>query len=199
MVSNPGGKRAVFLDRDGTVNILKPGEYVFHKRDLRLHNGAAQAIRSLNLLGYLVIIVTNQGVVAREKASEKTIEEFHEELIKRLKKKGVKLDAIYYCPHHPDGTHKKLGIVCKCRKPEIGMIKEAAKKFKIDLKRSFLVGDSTSDIAAGNKAGLTTIAVKTGYAGKDGKHKAKPDLVARNLPEAVKLIRGLALLTGKPK
>jgi histidinol-phosphate phosphatase family protein len=199
MASRPGGKsvyspkqkrrRAVFLDRDGTVNALRFNEYIVHPRMMRLLPGAAQAIRAMNRLGYLVIIVTNQGVIAREKATHKGLEEIHGKLIARLKKHGAKIDAFYYCPHHPDGTQKELGIVCKCRKPEIGMIQDAVKEFGIDPKRSFMVGDTTGDILVGKRAGLTTILVGTGYGGKDKKHDVKADHTARNLTEAARIIK----------
>jgi len=184
-------KRAVFLDRDGTI-IKEIGDLTL--RDIwrvRFFKGAVEAIKKLNQLGFIVVLVTNQPVVARGLATEKEVDQIHAILVKRLAKKGAKIDAVYYCPHHPEATLPKYRVRCRCRKPNIGMIIKAVKNFKIDLKKSFIIGDRTADIAAGNRARIKTILVKTGYAGKDGKYNGKPDFVARNLREAVEVIKTL--------
>jgi mannose-1-phosphate guanylyltransferase/phosphomannomutase len=184
-------KRAVFLDRDGTI--IKEIGYLT-LRDIgrvRFFKGAAEAIKKLNQLGFIVVVVTNQPVVARGLATEKEIDKIHAILVNRLAKKGAKIDAIYSCPHHPEATLPKYRVRCRCRKPNIGMIMKAAKKFTINLKKSFIVGDRTADIAAGQRAGVTVVLVKTGYGGKDGKYDGKPDFVARNLREAVEIIKTL--------
>lgn len=182
-------RRAVFLDRDGTL-IKEVGDLTLtHIKKVRFFKGVAEAIKELNRLGFIVVIITNQPVVARGLATEKEVDQIHAILVKRLAKKGAKIDAIYSCPHHPKATLPKYRVRCRCRKPNIGMIMKAAKKFGIDLKKSFIIGDRTADIAAGNRSGMKMILVKTGYAGKDGKHEGKPDFVARNLKEAVKIIK----------
>lgn len=183
-------KKAVFLDRDGTIN-----REVDNLRDLsQLHllPGAARAIARLNKLGYLVIVVTNQPVVARGLITEKELDEIHAVLIDRFKKKGSHIDAVYYCPHHPEANLKKYRLQCRCRKPNIGLIKTAVEKFGVDTKKSFMIGDSTRDVLAGERAGLRTILVKTGYAGKDGKYKIQPDFFVKNLSKAVEIIKKYA-------
>lgn len=179
--------KAVFLDRDGTIN-----HEVHHLRrveDLRLLPGTAKAIHDLNRLGYLVIVITNQSAIARGLVDEAGARAIHDELVGRLSKKGASLDGIYYCPHHPKGAVEKYRRVCVCRKPETGMIRKAAKKHNIDLKKSFFIGDTTCDIETGSRAGLTTILVKTGYGGKDGAHKVVSDFTVRNLREAARIIK----------
>lgn len=184
-------QRAVFLDRDGTIN--REVDILRRLDQLNILPGAAQAIRELNRLGYLAIVITNQPVVARGWLTEKEIDEIHAVLVERLGKKGAKLDAIYYCPHHPNANLKRYRLECRCRKPNIGLVREAIKKFKINPRKSFMVGDSTRDILTGKRVGLKTILVKTGYAGKDGKYNAVPDFVAKDLREAVRIIRRVTL------
>jgi mannose-1-phosphate guanylyltransferase / phosphomannomutase len=179
--------KAVFLDRDGTINIEV--EYLRHVKQLRMLSGVAGAIKELNMLGFLVVVLTNQAVIARGWLSEKGLDEIHAVMIKRLGRYGAKIDAIYYCPHHPNADLKKYKMECRCRKPNVGMIIDAVKKYKIDRKKSFMIGDTTRDILAGKKARLRTILVKTGYAGEDGKHEINPDFVAKDLRGAVKVIK----------
>lgn len=182
-------KRAVFLDRDGTIIRELDNMRLSDLPRMRFFPKVAEAIRSLNKLGFLVIVITNQPVVSRGWATEREVDQIHAVLVQRLAKKGAKIDAVYFCPHHPDANIPKYRKRCRCRKPNIGMIIKAAKKFNIDLKKSFIIGDRTADIAAGNRAGMRVILVKTGYAGRDGKHKGKPDFVAKNLREAVGIIQ----------
>ncbi len=179
--------RAVFLDRDGTVN--KEVDNLRSLGQLRILPGVAPAIRELNKLGFLVIVITNQPVVSRGLVTEKEVDAIHAVLVRRLGQKGAKLDAVYYCPHHPMAQVRKYRVVCRCRKPNTGLIIKATKKFGINLKKSFMVGDSTRDVLAGKNANMKTILVKTGYAGKDGKYNVKPDFTAKNLNEAVKIIK----------
>lgn len=186
-------EKAVFLDRDGTIN--REVDVLRSACELRILRGAAKAIRALNKLGFLVVVITNQAVVARGWIKEKGVDRIHAVLVNRLKKRGAQIDAIYYCPHHPQANLKKYRLRCRCRKPNIGMILKAAKKLGIKIRGSFMVGDTTRDILAGKRARLKTILVKTGYGGEDGYHKnVKPDYVAKNLLEAVRIIKNL-----KPK
>ena len=179
--------KAVFLDRDGTIN--REVDVLRDVRQLRVLPGAADAIKKINKLGFLAVVITNQPVVARGWRTEKELDEIHAVLIKRLARKNARLDAIYYCPHHPEANLKKYRLRCRCRKPNIGMITKAVKKFKINIKKSFIIGDSTRDVLTGKRAGLKTILVKTGYAGRDGKYNVKPRFIAKNLKEAVEIIR----------
>jgi histidinol-phosphate phosphatase family protein len=183
-------KRAVFLDRDGTIN--KEVDNLRSVKQLRLLPGVTEAIKKLNKLGCLVVVVTNQPVVARGLATEGEVDEIHAVLLKRLAKKGARIDAIYYCPHHPEASIKRYRLSCRCRKPNIGMLLKAIKKFKISPKDSFIIGDRTADILTGKRAGLRTILLKTGYAGQDGKYNIKPDLVVKNISEAVRRIKTYA-------
>lgn|SRR3989338_10439999 len=179
--------RAVFLDRDGVIN--REVDILRSVKQLRLLPMAAQAIKKINNLGFLAVIVTNQPVIARGWLTEKKVDEIHAVLAKRLKMGGAKLDAIYYCPHHPNANLKKYRMECSCRKPNTGLIKKAAKELNINLKKSFMVGDRTADILAGKRVGLKTILVKTGYAGNDGKYEVMPDFTARNLLEAATIVK----------
>lgn len=154
-------QRAVFLDRDGTLN-----KYVGFLRDindLELLPGTAEAVRTINRSGYLAVVVTNQPVIARGEVTVEQLEEIHNKLETMLGAEGAYLDAIYYCPHHPHkgyaGEIPELKINCDCRKPKPGMLLKAARDLNIDLSRSWMVGDGESDIQAGKAAGCHTALV----------------------------------------
>jgi len=174
--------KAVFLDRDGVIN--EEVDHLNNAANLRILPGVAPAIRALNEKNYRVIVISNQSAVAKGMATEGVVQEINAKIKASLAHDGAHIDAIYYCPHHPEGSVKEYAIVCDCRKPGVGMIQQAAKEHDIDLRGSFLIGDKTSDILAGKRTGLTTILVRTGYAGKDGAHKVIPDLVADDLVAA---------------
>ena len=154
-------RKAVFLDRDGTINQHKG--YIFHPSQIELIPGVANAINTFHGLGYLVIIITNQPVVARGECSEVELETIHNRLIYLLAKQGAYIDDIYYCPHHPDsgfeGENKAYKIDCECRKPKPGMIFEAADKWNIDLKQSFMAGDSLIDVQTAINSGCQPVIV----------------------------------------
>jgi histidinol-phosphate phosphatase family protein len=183
-------REAVFLDRDGVIN--EEVDLVRSPSQLKLVRGSTEAIRMLKQSGFLVIAVTNQPVVARNMCSEEDLAKIHEKLKEMLAAEGARLDAIYYCPHHPDRGYPeenpKYKIDCGCRKPKTGMIEQATEDFIIDPKESFMVGDTTRDVQTGKNAGCRTILVRTGFGGRDGKFDAKPDYVCENLLEAAKLI-----------
>lgn len=180
-------RRAVFLDRDGVIN--KDVHHLNKVADLKLLRGSTEAIKALNRMEYLVVVISNQAAVAKGMLTLEGLDEIHAVLIQRLGARGATVDAIYYCPHHPEGTVKKHAIRCTCRKPNPGMILKALKKFAIDPKKSFMIGDTTSDILAGKRAKLRTILVKTGYGGRDRKHEVEPDFVVRNLAAAVEVVK----------
>jgi len=171
--------RAVFLDRDGVIN--KEIDYAHKIEDFVLLPNVIEALKLLTETDYKIIVVSNQAGIAKGIHSKQDADKLFAYMKKILSEKGIRIDAVHYCPHHPDDG-------CECRKPNIGMLKKAEKEFDIDLSKSFIIGDKTSDIKAGENAGCTTILVKTGYGGKDGKNKAKPDFVADDLMEAVKII-----------
>ena len=183
-------QRCVFLDRDGTLNRYKG--LIDRPEQLELEEHAAEAVGLLNTSGYLAMVVTNQPVVARGMCSMDEVRELHYKLGMLLGEKGAYLDDIVFCPHHPDKGYPEENPVykidCQCRKPKTGMIDELAKKYNIDINQSWLIGDTTRDIECGRRAGLRTVLVKTGEAGKDGKYEAKPDLVAEDILLAVRMI-----------
>ena len=157
-------QRAIFLDRDGTIN-----KYVGFLRnidDFELIDGIAEAIRKINESGYLAIVVTNQPVIARGEVSFDELEEIHNKMETLLGKEGAYLDAIYYCPHHPhkgyEGERLELKIDCDCRKPKPGMLLKAAADFNIDLSQSWMVGDGENDVKAGLNAGCKTALIGQG-------------------------------------
>ena len=183
-------QKCVFLDRDGTINRYKG--FISKEEEFELEDGAAKAIRTLNEIGYLAIVVTNQPVVARGMCAMEDVRQIHRKMQVLLGKEGAYLDDIVFCPHHPDKGYPEENpdykVVCNCRKPSTGMIDEMVEKYNIDISHSFMIGDSTVDVQAGKNAGLQTILVTTGQAGKDGKYVVMPDKTAKNLPEAVAFI-----------
>ena len=182
-MSLSGSKGAAFLDRDGTI--IRQVELMHEVSQLRLLPGAAAAICRLNAKDFLVVVVTNQPVVARGVASEQEIKLVHEELNRRLQARGAHIDAFYFCPHHPNATLEQYRTTCPCRKPEPGMILRAAEEHGVDLSRSVMIGDSTQDVLAGNRAGVHTILVRTGHGGRDPwQYQCLPDWTANNLLEA---------------
>ncbi len=186
-------QKAIFLDRDGTINILKG--FMTDPEKLELEENAAVAIRLINQSGYLAIVVTNQPVIARGECTYEILDEIHRKMKTLLGREGAYLDDIYYCPHHPDkgfdGEVPELKIVCSCRKPKTGMIDAAVLKYNIDVSQSWVVGDGTLDIALGKNAGCKTILLRTGVAGEDKKFDAVPDYTDDDLFAAVRRITGL--------
>lgn len=153
-------KRAVFIDRDGTINIEK--DYLYLIADFEFIPGTAKAIRLLNEAGFLVVVVTNQSGVARGYYTEEDVHHLHRHIASQLEQVGSRVDAWYYCPHHPAGRGS-YALPCRCRKPQPGMLLEAARRFDIDLESSIMIGDKLADVEAGKAAGCRTILVKTGY------------------------------------
>lgn len=172
-------QRAVFIDRDGTIN--KYVGFLTDIEDFELIDGVTDAIKKINSSGYLAIVVTNQPVVARGEVSFSELDQIHNKMETLLGKEGAYLDAIYYCPHHPhkgyEGEVEELKIDCECRKPKPGMLLKAAGDFNIDLTRSWMIGDGENDIKAGNAAGCRTILIGDSNFGQD--------ISAQNLYDAV--------------
>lgn len=150
-------QRAVFLDRDGTINVYKG--LISSVQDLELIPNIAETIRKINESGYLAIVVTNQPVIARGDCTVEELERIHEKLETLLGQEGAYIDDIFYCPHHPDkgfaGERPEYKIACGCRKPRPGMLLQAAEKYNIDLAQSYMVGDDERDMEAGRQAGCT--------------------------------------------
>jgi histidinol-phosphate phosphatase family protein len=161
---------------------------------LELIPGVAEAVRALNHAGWRAVVVTNQPVIAKGWCSEAELQRMHNKLETLLGQEHAFLDRIYFCPHHPEAGHAgerpELKIRCECRKPAPGMIHRAAADLNINLKESWLIGDTTTDIQTARNAGLRSILVRTGSAGKDGKHEVKPDFSFDTLVEAVQFAIG---------
>ena len=152
-------QKAVFLDRDGTINIYKG--FIQDPQDMELIPGIADTIRKINESGYLAIVVTNQPVIARGECTVEELEHIHEKMETLLGKEGAYIDDLFYCPHHPDkgfeGERIEYKIVCDCRKPKPGMLLQAAERYNIDLEASYMVGDDDRDMEAGRQAGCKVL------------------------------------------
>lgn len=161
-------QKAIFLDRDGTIN--KYVGFLRNINDFELLEGVTEAIRKINEAGYLAIVITNQPVIARGEVSFEELDEIHNKMETLLGKEGAYLDAIYYCPHHPHkgykGERPELKIDCSCRKPKSGMLLKAAEYFNIDLAQSWMIGDGENDVKAGQNAGCKTALIGYGTYGQ---------------------------------
>ena len=174
-------RRAVFLDRDGTVNV-EVG-YIRSRHDIQLIPGAAAAVRALNQADWLVIVITNQSGVGRGYLTAEELAAAHATLLEQVAAEGARIDAIFHCPHLPDDG-------CVCRKPEVALIRQAEQEFGIDLTASWVIGDKATDLELGRNAGCRAALVLTGY-GLDSLGTIQPeqaDLVAPDLFEAVRRI-----------
>lgn len=154
-------RRAVFLDRDGTINVEK--DYLHRPEEFEFIPGATEAIGILKRAGYLVVVVTNQSGVARGYYAEEDVERLHRHMDELLAAFGTAVDGYYFCPHHPENGLDAYLTDCACRKPLPGMLLKAAKEMGIDLKSSWMIGDKLVDIEAGMGAGCSTALVLTGY------------------------------------
>lgn len=183
-------QKCIFLDRDGTIN--KYVGFLRKAEELELLPKVGEAIRKINTSDYLVIVITNQPIIARGESTVENLDAIHRKLETLLGQDGAYIDGIYYCPHHPDkgfeGEVPELKISCDCRKPNIGLIKKAIEDYNIDLSESYMIGDSTLDIECAKRAGIPSILLKTGQAGSDGKFDIEPSFIADDLLEAVNII-----------
>jgi D-glycero-D-manno-heptose 1,7-bisphosphate phosphatase len=181
-------RRAVFMDRDGTIS--EEVGYVNHPSRYRVFPYSADAVRLLNEAGWLAILVTNQAGVARGYFTEDIIGAVHGVLSQELEKQGARLDAIYYCAHHPTVGEEPYRFDCNCRKPRPGLIERAVAEFDIDPAQSWMVGDRYSDIELARNAHVRSAFVLSGYGRGEWEYqraawKHEPDLVAEDLFEAV--------------
>lgn len=184
-------KPAVFLDRDGTL--IRDAEYLSDPSQIHLFSNTPIALKLLKKAGYLLLVVSNQSGVARGYFPENMIGKVHVRLRALLKAKGAGVDAFFYCPHYPKGSVKKYSKVCSCRKPKTGMVRQALRKYPIDLKRSFVVGDKMDDLLLGQNAKLGgSILVGTGKGKEHQKRLMMEPLaktwVASDILGAAKLI-----------
>lgn len=178
-------RKAVFLDKDGTLIHDLP--YNVDPSLITWHEGVLEALASLSAKGYLLIIVTNQSGVARGLFEEKDLKALEEAMRAMLEEKGVRLDGFYYSPYHIEGTIKEYAIHSNCRKPGAGMLLRAADELQIDLAASWMIGDTLSDVEAGNKAGCRTILI-TDIAPVIDNEDQQPTYTAKTITEAINTV-----------
>lgn len=183
-------QKAIFLDRDGTLNVLKG--FLNSASDFELIPCVPDAIKRINTSQFLAIVATNQPVIARGECTFEELENIHKKLETDMGCQGAYIDDLFFCPHHPhkgyEGEVPELKIDCECRKPKIGMLLQAAEKYNIDLSQSWYVGDTTMDIQTGINVGMKTVLVMTGEFGEDGIFDAEPTYKAKTLLDAVEYI-----------
>ena len=199
--------RAVFLDRDGVINAMvyntefglvdspaNPGEF-------RLLPDVVEAIHAINQMGFLAVVISNQPGIAKGKFSPALLEAMTSKMIQELAKSQARIDAVYYCYHHPEGQVKEYRQVCECRKPKPGMILKAARELNIVLEQSYFIGDGITDIQAGQAAGTTTMLVypssKCNICSELSNRNVRPDHIVDSLIKAVKRIEELESLRVK--
>ncbi len=171
--------KAVFIDRDGTIN--EEVDYLHEPEKFKLLHKVVSGLKLMQDKGYKLVIITNQPGIGLGYFTKEDFFRVNKEMLKQFSKNKIMIDKIYFCPH-------SLSEKCDCRKPGIGLFKRAEKELGVDLKNSYFIGDQTSDIMAGKNAGCKTILVKTGQKGEDGKYNVKADFVVDNLQDAVKQI-----------
>ena len=187
--STPRSRRCFWI---GTGRLWRRWAAWTSPDQLKLLPGAAGAIRELNHRGLRAVVVTNQPVVAKGFCTEADVALVHRKLETLLGREHAFLDRIYYCPHHPEkgfaGERPELKIQCECRKPQPGMLLQAARELNLDLSASWLIGDSTTDLETARNAGVKSVLLRTGHAGRDGKFAGSSDLAAENMLDAVNQI-----------
>jgi len=182
---------AVFIDRDGTINEQRG--YINHISRFALLPGVGKAISLLNMNDHIVVVTSNQSGVARGYLPIQLVKDIHDVMVLELKKYNAYVDRIYFCPHHPDGIVPEYSRECSCRKPNIGLIKQAQDELDIDMETSYVIGDRLVDIEFAHNANLPGILVLTGYGKGEVQysmpHKSiTPAYVAENLLRAVQWI-----------
>lgn len=181
--------KAAFIDRDGVIN--EERNYVHRSQDFVLLPGVVEGLALLREAGYHLIVVTNQGGIARGYYDQAAVDCLHDHLRASLAVSGIKLDAIYICPHHPQGIVVGLVAECDCRKPAPGMLLQAVRDFDLDLANSVLIGDKLSDVQAGKRAGVgRTVIVKSGHT-IDSIALKEADLIAEDLLSAARTLIGI--------
>ncbi|HKX32716.1 MAG TPA: HAD family hydrolase [Blastocatellia bacterium] len=183
--------RAIFIDRDGTLN--EEVGYIVEASQFRLYDFAAEAVRLINEANRRAIVITNQSGVARGLFDEEFLLQLHKQMETSLTREGARIDATYYCPHHPKYGESPYRRDCDCRKPKPGLIERAAKDFHLNLKESFVIGDRARDLETGHAVGTRSVMVMTGYGREEwstspGSNRPQPEHVAENLLEAVRWI-----------
>ena len=180
-----GSSRAVFLDRDGTL--IEEVGYIDRIEQISLYPWSVDAVRALNRAGLRVVVVTNQSGVARGFFTEAMVHQVHDHISALLEAGGARIEAYYYCPHHPDGKIEQYACHCECRKPSPGLIDRAARELGLDPARSFVVGDRWLDIELARAVGARGVMVRTGYGPSEEARRDKglqADAIVDNLIEA---------------
>lgn len=154
-------KKAILLDRDGTINVEK--DYLYRIEDFEFEKNVVEALKIFSDLGYILAVVTNQSGIARGFYTEEDLERLNNYIKGKLAEDGINIEKFYYCPHHPEKGIGKYKIDCECRKPKTGMLDAAISELNIDICQSYMVGDTLADLDAGKKVGLTPILVTTGH------------------------------------
>jgi D-glycero-D-manno-heptose 1,7-bisphosphate phosphatase len=178
--------RAIFLDRDGTL--VHARHYPSRPEDLVLYDGIGPDLRALQAAGFRLVVITNQSGIARGLFTESDLCRMHDHLAAELARFGVRLDGVYFCPHHVDGVVPDLAIACDCRKPQPGMLTRAAAERGLDLERSWFVGDILDDVEAGNRAGCRTVLVDLGTESPPTDPRRRPFAVARDTRHALRIV-----------
>lgn len=187
---------ALFIDRDGTL--VEARHYPSRPEDLVLYPGIGPGLRLLRDAGWKLVVVTNQSGIARGLFTEDDLALMHDHLRAGLAAEGVAIDAIFHCPHHPDGARPDLAIACDCRKPRPGMLRTAAGELAIDLAASWMVGDILDDVEAGNRAGCRTVLVDLGTESPPTFPDRRPTAVARDTAHALAIVAAAAGLGPAP-
>ncbi|MEK6286281.1 MAG: HAD family hydrolase [Acidobacteriota bacterium] len=189
-LNDPQFSGAIFLDRDGTLN--EDTGYVSTPDQLILYPWAAEAVRAINRSRLKTIVITNQSGIARGLYTEEALNKIHSRMIEELAGDGARIDAVYYCPHHPEVGNARYRLDCECRKPRTGMLDAASREHNIDLARSFVIGDKASDIKLAENVSARAALVMTGYGRETFAHPDRwpcnPEFEAENLLDAVKQI-----------
>lgn len=184
-------KPAVFFDRDGTL--IEEKEYLRRAEDIFVYPEALSAVRKINQSGALAVVITNQSAVARGFLTEEQLQELHRLLADVFRENGARIDAFYYCPHHPEAGEGPYTQACTCRKPEPGLLLQAAQDLEIDLASSYFIGDRFLDVETARRAGCRPVLVKTGYGAKELQLSGEtpppgPDYIADSILDAVEWI-----------
>jgi D-glycero-D-manno-heptose 1,7-bisphosphate phosphatase len=183
------GRRAIFIDRDGTLN--EEVGYVCDPAQFRLHDFAAEAVRMINESGWMAIVITNQSGIAQGLLTEESLANIHRRMTEELAEAGARVDAIYYCPHHPEIGEPPYRNACECRKPRPGMLQRAAEEFGLNLPACVVIGDRYRDLRTAQAVGARSVLVLTGYGREELEQAAEPqpqDHVAANLLDAVRWV-----------
>jgi D-glycero-D-manno-heptose 1,7-bisphosphate phosphatase len=181
-------RRAIFIDRDGTLN--EEVGYIRELGQFRLYDYATEAVRLINQAGWLAIIITNQSGIARGLFTEELLAEVHQKMIAELEQAGAGVDAIYFCPHHPNLGEPPFRLDCDCRKPKPGLLERAAVEFQLTLSDCVVIGDRFRDIETAQAVGARGVLVLTGYGREELETPpgVRPDHIAANLLEAVRWV-----------